>query len=94
MNRDQLEDETNFCGLMLSTFGPSKPSKSAKSKSLWNVKPSPDVERNSTHLVHEAHRCSDVWARLELLLPQQAAIWTPQRQERFGRQLPQQLATE
>ena len=32
--------------------------------------------------------------RLELLLPQQAAIRTPQRQNRFGRPLPQQLATE
>ena len=46
---------------MLSTFRLSKSSKPAKSKSMWNVKPSPDAERNSTHLVPEAHRCSDVW---------------------------------
>ena len=46
---------------MLSTFRLSKPSKQAQSKSLWNVKTSPDAERNSTHLVHEEHRCCDVW---------------------------------
>ena len=46
---------------MLSTFRLSKPSKQAKPKSLWNVKTSPDAERNTTHLVQEENRCCDVW---------------------------------